>query len=329
MKIGILSAAHLHVDAYIPILQTLPDVVVVGIADEDRARAEATATRFGVRVFENYAALLDERLDAVVVCSENSRHRALVEMAAVAGAHVLCEKPLATTVTDAREMIDTCAQAGVKLMTAFPMRFSPALSEVQSRLQAGTLGQIYCFNATNQGELPAHIRAWFVDKELAGGGALTDHIVHLADVFRWYLDSEIVEVYAQMNRILHADTVEVETAGYAMLTFANGVFATIDCSWSKPSYYPTWGGLGFEMVTDRGVVAVDAFRQNLVVYRHARQRPVWAFWGSDANRAMLKDFVAAVRDDRDPGVSGTDGLHAVEAVAAAYESVRIGQPVRL
>lgn len=75
MKIGILSAAHLHVDAYIPILQSLPDVAVIGIADEDRARAEATAALFGVPVFKNYAALLADRPDAVVVCSENSRHR--------------------------------------------------------------------------------------------------------------------------------------------------------------------------------------------------------------------------------------------------------------
>jgi predicted dehydrogenase len=114
-----------------------------------------------------------------------------------------------------------------------------------------------------------------------------------------------------------------------MLTFDNGVFATIDCSWSKPPYYPTWGGLAMELVTDRGVVAVDAFRQNLTVYSHARQRPALAFWGSDANQAMLEDFVAAVRDDRPPAVSGLDGLRACEAVAAAYESVRTGQPVRV
>ncbi len=329
MKVGMLSAAHLHVEVYIPLLQALPEVEVIGLADEDHARGKTVARQFNLRMFDSYAALLHEHPDAVVVCSENSRHRPLVEMAAEAGAHVLCEKPLATSVDDVRAMVEACAQAGVKLMTAFPMRFSAPLIDAKTRLDAGTLGQVYCFNGVNQGQLPAHLRSWFVDPALAGGGALTDHVVHLADVFRWYLGCEIAEVYAQANRILHADDVAVETGGQVLLTFANGVFATIDCSWSKPLYYPTWGGLSFDMVTDRGVVAVDAFKQNLTVYSDAMQRSAWAFWGSDANRAMLEEFVTSVREDRPPSVSGMDGLRAVEAVAAAYESVRIGQPVQL
>lgn len=329
MRIGMLSAAHLHVEAYIPLLQTLPDVEVIGLADEDQARGETVAGQFNVRMFDSYAALLKERPDAVVVCSENSRHRALVELAAEAGAHVLCEKPLATTLDDARAIVAACQHAHVKLMTAFPMRFSVPLVDAKARLDAGMLGHVYCFNAVNQGQLPAHLRSWFVDPVLAGGGALTDHVVHLADVFRWYLGREIVEVYAQANQIMHANEVAVETGGQVMLTFDNGVFATIDCSWSRPLYYPTWGGLSFDMVTDRGLVAVDAFAQNLTVYSNAAQRPAWLPWGSDANRGMLEDFVAAVRDDRPPSVSGNDGLRAVEAVMAAYESVRTGQPVQL
>lgn len=225
-------------------------------------------------------------------------------------------------------MIDACEHAGIKLMTAFPMRFSPTLAQVRSQYQAGVFGEIYCFNATNQGQLHAHIRPWFVDKKLAGGGAFTDHIVQLADVFRWYLDSEIMEVYAQMNRILHADTVEVETGGQAMLTFANGVFATIDCSWSKPPYYPTWAAWLRARQQPRGC------KRRGIQVKPCRLQPhppasCVELLGGNADRAMLEDFVAVVRDDRVPGVTGTDGLRAAEAVAAAYESVRVGQPVRL
>ena len=209
------------------------------------------------------------------------------------------------------------------------MRFSTPLLEVKARLDAGDLGQVYCFNATNQGEAPLHLRPWFVDKELAGGGALTDHIVHLADIMRWYLRSEVIEVYAQSNRIMHAAEVDVETGGLVMLTFANGVFASIDCSWNKPNYYPTWGGLTFELVTERGAVIVDGFKQNLTVYSHDVRRPLWAYWGSDMNQAMIDEFVAAIREEREPRVTGEDGHRAVEIVAAAYESARTGQPVRL
>lgn len=329
MKIGLLSFAHLHAEAYIQNLRALPGVEMIGLADEDRERGQRFAAQFDARLFDSYAALLAEKPDGVVVCSENNKHRPLVEMAASAGVHVLSEKPLATTLEDARAMIEACDRAGVKLMTAFPMRFSTPLLEVKAQLDAGSLGQVYCFNATNQGGLPKRHRAWFVDKELAGGGAVMDHTVHLADIMRWYLNSEVVEVYAQTNRIFYAEEVDVETGGLLMLTFANGVFASIDCSWSKPPYYPTWGGLTFEMVTERGAVLVDAFKQNLTIYRHALRRPAWGYWGSDANQAMLEEFVAAIRDDRPPRISGMDGYRAVEVALAAYQSDETGQPVQL
>jgi predicted dehydrogenase len=238
IKIGILSFAHLHAEAYIQNLQAIPDVALIGIADEDLERGRRFATQFGVQLFDSYAALLAEKPDGVLVCSENSRHRPLVEMAAAAGAHVLCEKPLATNPEDARAIVDACKKAGVMLMTAFPVRFSAPIAEVKARLEAGDLGAPLCFNAVNQGELPRKHRAWFVDPELAGGGALIDHTVHLADLMRWFLGSEVREVYAQTNRVFHADTVAVETGALVMLTFENGVFASIDASWSRPDYWP-------------------------------------------------------------------------------------------
>ncbi|MCG3142645.1 MAG: Myo-inositol 2-dehydrogenase [Anaerolineae bacterium] len=332
MKIGILSFAHLHAEAYIQNVRAMPGVELLGIADDDAARGQHFAQTFGARYFDSYAALLAARPDAVLVCSENNHHRALVEMAADARVHVLSEKPLATNLADARAMLEACERANVKLMTAFPMRFSAPLLEIKTRLDANEFGRVYAFNATNQGQAPLQHRAWFVDKDLAGGGAVMDHTVHLADVLRWYLQSQVVEVYAQTNRILYAREIpdaRVETGGLLMLTFANGVFATIDCSWNKPPYYPTWGGLTFEMVSERGVVLVDAFKQNLVTYRHASQRAAWDYWGSDANQAMLDEFVAAIREERPPRATGEDGLRALEIALAAYESAATDKPVRL
>jgi len=332
MKIGILSFAHLHAEAYIQNLRVIPDVEMLGIADADAARGQHFAQVFNARYFDSYDALLSARPDAVLVCCENSKHRALAEMAAAARVHVLCEKPLATTLADAHAIIQACERAQVKLMTAFPMRFSTPIVQVKARLDANEFGRVYAFNATNQGEAPLQQRAWFVNKELAGGGAVMDHTVHLADVLRWYLQSEVVKVYAQTNRILYANEIKdtrVETGGLLMLTFANGVFATIDCSWSRPPYYPTWGGLTFEMVGERGVVLVDAFKQNLTLYRHDIQRAAWNYWGSDANQAMLNEFVAAIRENRPPRVTGYDGLRALEITLAAYESAESEEPVRL
>lgn len=329
MKLGILSFAHLHAEAYAQHLSTMPGVEFMGIADDDTVRGETFALLYSTRYFPSYEALLAERPDGVIVCSENARHRLLVELAAQAGVNVLCEKPLATTLADGQAMLQTCQRAGVALMTAFPMRFSAPVVEIKNLLGSGGLGRILACSATNQGQNPKRYRAWFVDKTLAGGGSVFDHTVHLADILRWYLGSEVVEVYAQTNRIIHRDEVEVETGGLLLLTFADGTFASIDCSWSRPLNYPTWGGLTFDLICERGVANVDAFSQNMVYYSHDSQPASWIPWGSDADQAMLGEFVAAIVEKRTPGVTGYDGYKAMEVALASYRSAELGQPVAL
>lgn len=329
MKIGIMSFAHLHAEAYIGNLRAIPGVEMIGLADEDGARGKHFAELFKARLYPSYEALLAEKPDGVLVCSENVKHRPLVELAAQAGVHILCEKPLATTLADAQAIIDTCQAAGVILMTAFPMRFSAPLLEIKAMLDSGSLGQVYSCNTTNQGQMPIRHRRWFVDRALAGGGAVMDHTVHLADVLRWYFNTEVIEVFAQTNHILHADTVDVETGGLLMLTLANGVFVSLDCSWSKPLNYPTWGGLTMELISERGLTIIDAFSQNLDVYQQRQPSHAWAYWGSDANQAMIEEFVAAIPEQRPPKVTGIDGYKALEVALAAYASAEQGQPVKL
>ena len=111
-----------------------------------------------------------------------------------------------------------------------------------------------------------------------------------------------------------------------MLTFEDGTFASIDCSWSKPPSYPTWGGLAMELVGENGLLTVDAFKQTTAVYG---EQPKWVGWASDANQAMVDEFVAAIRENRPPTITGYDGYKAVEIVLAAYESAARGEPVRL
>ena len=328
-RIGILSMAHHHADSYLAILSQMTDVELVGLWDEDRSRGAAAAKSAGVKQYASELELLDAGLDGVLVASVNSDHRRLTELAARAGADVLCEKPLATRVADGEAMVAACAAAGVRLMTCFPMRWSPVVRALSAAIEDGTIGELVCLEGVNTGKVPDLYRAWFVDPSLAGGGALTDHVVHLADLYRWLLGSEAEEVFAVENRILHDRFDAVETGGLVSLRFANGVFATIDCSWSKPRSYPTWGGLSIEAIGTNGVLTTDAFAQHLTLYGADDAGVSWPFWGSDPASAMLAEFVAACRDGREPTATGLDGLRALEIVDAAYRSIAIGAPIRL
>lgn len=327
MRVGFLSTAHVHVDAYVGNVRAA-GAEAAGVTDDDAERGTRWAEAHGVPWFSSRERLLDA-VDAVVVGSETVHHRRLVEQAAAAGVAVLCEKPLATNEDDARAIVDVCAAAGVPLMTAFPMRFSPPLRESAALLADGTLGQVYACTGTNQSVLPTRHGAWFADPVLAGGGAVMDHVVHLADVLRWYLGQDPVEVYAATNRVLHRDTVAVETGALVMLGYPGGVFATIDSSWSRPEGYPTWGGLTLELVGEHGTIAVDAFSQHLTVHRAPPGRLDWPAWGSDANQAMIEEFLDAARHRRRPSVTGEDGLAATRVALAASWSAARGAPVAL
>jgi predicted dehydrogenase len=329
IRLGILSAAHHHADGYLEISGRLPEVELVGLWDEDGARGAAAAAAHRTQAFETEADLLDAGLDGVIVCSVTRDHRRLVELAAAASVHVLCEKPLATRIEDAQAIVAACAAADVRLMTAFPMRFSPVLRELHASVRSGAIGTLVSLEGVNTGEMPDVHRAWFVDPVLAGGGALMDHVVHLADLYRWILGGEVHEVYAVSNRILQDGYAGVETGGLVSLRFGDGVIATIDCSWSKPRSYPTWGGLALEVVGTDGVVTTDAYRQHLVVHGRPEDGTSWPFWGSDPNVGMLAEFVAAIRDGRQPAIDGIDGLRALEVVEAAYRSVASGAPVQI
>lgn len=330
MRVGILSFAHVHAEGYVGNLRKAPGVELLGFGDDDPARGARFAEAYGLRYLGDRAALLAASPDAVLVCSENARHREDVEACAAAGVHVLCEKPIATTLADAEAMRDACAAAGVTFMTAFPMRFDASVRAVKDALDAGELGALQAVNGVNHSEIPRGHRAWFADRALAGGGAVMDHTVHLTDLLRWMTGAEVEEVYAEVGNPFYPGEVDVDTAGLVTVGLTNGVFAAIDCSWSRPTTYPRWGHLKMELVGERGALALDAFAQALVARSPRLPRaPTWIGWGADPNQAMVESFLAAVRERRPPPVGWRDGYEALRVALACYASAAAGQPVRL
>ncbi|BAK36500.1 putative oxidoreductase [Microlunatus phosphovorus NM-1] len=334
MRVGVMSFAHLHAASYARLLAVIPGVEVLA-TDPDHARRPGEsggaelADALGVAYEADYAALLAARPDAVIICAENAAHRPLVELAAAAGAHVLCEKPIATTLADAQAMTTACAAAGVQLMIAHPVRFSPAVAELR-QLAAGPLGEIVSIAGTNNGRIPHGERAWFVDPAAAGGGALTDHLVHVLDLVDClWPDSRVRSVYAVANRLLHPE-VAVETVGLAALRLELGgrdVPVVIDASWSRPDGFATWGGLTLRVTGTGGIVDLDPFAGRIGGHLNSTGNAAWIGYGPELDALLLDAFLRVVAGEAVAVPDGVAGTRSLAVVLAAYESVRTGQPV--
>lgn len=330
LRVGVLSAAHGHAAGYLRHLGVQEDVDVLfcdpeAPGDLDRGRPLAEAT--GVTWVGSPAELLAGS-DAVIVCSQNTRHHDDVMTALARGCHVLCEKPMATTAADAVDMWRAARTAGRVLGIAHPVRQSPAYRQLQARVKAGTLGTVLSVLGTNNGMLPRD-RAWFTQPEWSGGGALVDHLVHCTDLIDGLLGLAPVRVRAVSNRILEqVPPTDVETGAIVTIEYEEGVIATVDCSWSQPRTAPTWGGLTLDVIGTHGRLRIDPF--NLHVAGHAASGPQWWSYGSDMDAKMIDNFVRAVRGDTAVHADAVAGIRSVEIMAAALQSARSdGRPVAI
>ncbi|MBM3289984.1 MAG: Gfo/Idh/MocA family oxidoreductase [Candidatus Hydrogenedentes bacterium] len=323
MKLGIMSFAHMHAYSYAASIAQVDGVELASVWDDDPARGMAAAEQNGAAFIADQAAFLKSDIDGVIICSENVKHRAMVEAAARAKKWILCEKPLATTIEDAQAMIDVCKKEGVGLGTAFPCRHVPPLVAVKDEIADGKYGAIYAATCTNNGSYPG---GWFADEALSGGGATMDHTVHVADVLRWMLGKEFTHVYCENGNLVRPG-IGTDDFGSLHLEMEGGIKISHVASWNRAKSFPTWGDVTMEIIGEKGVVTVDAFNQKIDLYNDDAMRTQWVGWGDNCDIGLVRDLADAIRERRDPAATGVDGLRAVEVTVAAYRSAKSKQRV--
>ncbi len=324
-KIGIMSFAHIHAFSYADCLNKIDKAQFTGIWDDSPKRGRDAAKQFKTKFVKDLDTFLSSDIEGVIITSENVKHREMVERAAAAGKWILCEKPIAPGVKDAKAIIRACKKAKVGLGTAFPCRFAPALITVRDQVASGNLGEIYAVNCTNNGQFPG---GWFAKEELAGGGATMDHTVHVADVLRWMTGKEFTSVYCENDTLLHK-RIKTDDLGSLHLEMEGGIKVSHIASWSRSRSFPFWGDVYLEIIGEKGVIEVDTFDQKLDVYNDDVMKAEWVYWGGNPDLSMITDFVESVDARRPPAVSGEDGLRAVEVTVAAYRSARSRRPVKV
>jgi myo-inositol 2-dehydrogenase / D-chiro-inositol 1-dehydrogenase len=341
-RVAILGAgfiADIHAESY---QRFVPDAEVVAVYGRTPARVEAFAARHHVpRWYTDLDALIDEvACEVVDVCLPNVLHHRATLAAARAGRHVIIEKPLCLTLEEADEMIDACRAAGTKLMYAEELCFAPKYERVRQLANEGALGELYMLKQLEKHSGPHS--DWFYDVDQAGGGVLMDMGCHAVAWFRWMLGGRpaITSVWATMRTIAHGGRTRGEDNAVMVIEFENGVIGLAEDSWAKP------GGMDdrIEVYGTRGYSEADLFRGNAALtyseqgYGYALEKAGttrgWTFTVTEEafNQGYpqeLRHFIACVREDREPLVTGEDGRAVLEVLYAAYASARTGNKIAL
>ncbi|WP_169082360.1 Gfo/Idh/MocA family protein [Paenibacillus sp. PL91] len=325
LKVGMISFAHGHAYSYFEALRGLPEVELAGIADPVESRVSALVAEHHLPYFNDYHQLLDQEVDAVIICSENVYHAEITIEAARRGKHVLCEKPLGIQTDEMHAMIKACHDNQVQLMTAFPCRYLAAVVQAKKAIEQGEIGSIVAIKGTNRGTAPG---GWFVDSKLSGGGALLDHTVHVMDLMNWFTGSAVKEVYAYAAT-LFKEKLEVDDTGMLHVKFENGVFGVIDTSWSRMPPFPTWGDVTMQIIGTSGVISLDGLAQTNELYSGQIGKGQWKYWGDNMDFHLIQAFVQAILSGQSVPITGEDGLRSTNAALAGYRSMELKQPVAL
>lgn len=318
------------------------DLVAAACADRDQL--DAFTRTFGVPGYERAEDLLErEAVDIVHLAAPVSELAQLTILAARAGKHLILGKPMAMTVPEADRMLEAVEGAGV---TCFPFQGIMRLrcADVKARIDRGDIGDIAvmhqaCRWSIAEDALNSGKPGWFADPRHVPGGALIDEGIYWMDLFGWLANSEVTTVEAKIANLVHKD-IEVEDWGLATFTFANGLLATLEASWTinaprKTGPSPKQNSVvRLEVVGTRGEIIDQWFRApgRAVLAAGATD---WVFERqSEPPYAVPAPFplghlIDCLDHGRPPAASIRDARHAFVVAMAAYESARTGRPVQL
>jgi predicted dehydrogenase len=283
---------------------------------------------------EGWEAVVERRdLDAVLVCTPPHLHAEISISAMRRGMHVLCEKPLTQTLEEAQGMLASAQEAGVTLKCGFNHRHHPGIKQARQWFDSGAIGEptfIRCRYGIG-GRL-GYEKEWRADPQIVSGGQLMEQGIHAVDLSRWFL-GDFAEVSA-FTANLFWRMEPLEDNAFVLYRTADGAVAFIHSSltqWKNLFSLELYGrdgyiaveGLGGGYGTERAVLARRDFTAPFT-------EEVVEFRGEDRSwREEWKEFVAAIKDGREPLGSGLDGLVALTLVYAAYQSAATNMVTRL
>ncbi len=332
IKWAIIGAGDIASDRFAPALKKSKNSELVAVIDKNVEVAKALARKFGAEHSSSNVndLLWMEDVMAVYVATWPSAHCENVTVAASAGKHVLCEKPLAMTLDECDRMIEACKRNHVKLMVGYVMRFNNAHAMVKKMIQDGHIGDVMIAKADFFTPLRLRWGSGFdktfkFDRLKGGGGVLMDIGIHLVDLIRYLTQQDITSVSSYHTNLAYGTQVE-DTATIAF-QLKNGSLGSINLSWGISG-----GRNGVELYSEIGAIISEgsigrAPEHQLVRLLRDRTWEKFDLEGNDAYFDELQYFEKCLYEGHYPEADGYEGKRDLEVILAAYESMREGRSV--
>ncbi len=331
--IGVGNITPIHAAA----IKGTPDAQLIAVATRNEARGRTFAEQHNAAWYTDYCELLRrDDIDVVTICTPHDLHASMVIDAAIAGKHVLCEKPMARDIAECDAMIAACERAGVTLGVIFQFRFEPLSQKLKTALDVKKLGHLHWISANtiwHRSDEYYQSAAWRGSWE-SGGGVLINQAIHTIDLMLW-LTGTPSRVTAKMRTLDHR--IQVEDGALALLEYPDARLGLIQATTAafpgyperlefygnhgSAVYYKGQGRLEWHIAEPRE----DRVDESKVSSGAARPMDISA----TAHIAQFQDFAAAIREHRTPLVDGREGRRAVELIEAIYRSARADVPISL
>lgn len=305
-----------------------PDAELVAVTDALPAAAQALALATGAKASDTDTIAADKSIDAVLICTPTDTHADLIETFAKAGKHVFCEKPVDLDLARAEEVVSIAREAGVKLMLGFNRRYDPNFAGVRAAIDAGRIGDVEMVTITSRDP-----DAPDISYASRSGGIFRDMTIHDLDMARFMLGEEPVAVSAHASVLVKPELKEIGDSDSAtvILETASGKQAVITNSRRATYGYDQ----RVEVHGSLGVARAGNQLENTVVVGNAEgfgSAPLQNFFMTRYTASYageIAEFIAALKEGREPATTGADGVIALKLANACVESVKTGRRVAI
>jgi len=300
---------------------------IAGVMSSNAERGQKYAAEFDIPLATTSLDRLFEACDAVYVATTNDLHHAQVLAAAKARKHVLCEKPLALTLAEAREMVAACKAAGIVMGTNHHLRNAATHRAMREAVAAGRIGRPLFARVCHAVYLPEHLQGWRIKEPQAGAGVVMDITVHDSDTLRFVLGDE-PEAATGMVQQAGMGAGGIEDGALGVIRFRSGllahVFDAFTCRYARTAFevYGTEGSLlGDNCMTQRPI--------GTVTLRNAQGETALPLHHENLYERSVRAFHAAIRGEGAPAATGEDGVRSMATALAVLEAARTGRETKV